>query len=513
MTFTISPAAIAGAIGAGEYADDTVNNDDINWGDIDNLGDEGAVTLAATVTVSDDENTDDDQEIVFTTDNATLESDGDFHYSPDTGTVTATEFVGGGAGLTGVTAAVDTTTIDDTTWSDNANATNTWTFNVSGTDHTMIAGNGKMTFSHALAVGTALSIGDADIAEAELEIIDGATCTTTQLNYLNQSTGTTGTNTTNIVFSTSPTLVTPALGTPSALVGTNISGTAANLTSGNVTNATLTTALTVDTGTLTLTANAANNSVLTIGAGASSISGANTGDNTDAETGDSATAFFDAGTIEHEWGGLQADISGYTGLIAITGADTTAEIDSLDELEGQLAGVTRIVSEAVMPVASTDPDVDAAGELSVDTDGGNEPNSVTLRTFMGTDDQAIFSDTLKHFSFTIAEPDALAQSSFIPVLPNRTGFSFIITKISGESDIDDFDFTLKERDGDGANVTTVEAVQLTTNGTGMYYGSVVFADIDHTVIESGHTVGYDNSEDDATYVTVTISGYFLADVD
>ena len=45
-----------------------------------------------------------------------------------------------------------------------------------------------------------------------------------------------------------------------------------------VTNATLTTALTVDTGTLTLTANVANNSVLTIGAGASSISGANTGD-------------------------------------------------------------------------------------------------------------------------------------------------------------------------------------------------------------------------------------------
>jgi hypothetical protein len=47
----------------------------------------------------------------------------------------------------------------------------------------------------------------------------------------------------------------------------------------------------------------------------------------DAATGDSATAFFDAGTIEHEWGGLQADVSGYTGLVAITGADTTAEID------------------------------------------------------------------------------------------------------------------------------------------------------------------------------------------
>jgi len=64
-----------------------------------------------------------------------------------------------------------------------------------------------------------------------------------------------------------------------------------------LTNATLTTALTVNTGTLTLTADVANNSVLTLGAGASSISGANTGDNTVATSGDSATDFFDAGEI------------------------------------------------------------------------------------------------------------------------------------------------------------------------------------------------------------------------
>jgi hypothetical protein len=53
-----------------------------------------------------------------------------------------------------------------------------------------------------------------------------------------------------------------------------------------VTNATLTTALTVNTGTVTLTGNAANTSVLTIGAGAVSVSGANTGDQTITLTGD-----------------------------------------------------------------------------------------------------------------------------------------------------------------------------------------------------------------------------------
>ena len=64
-------------------------------------------TLATTVTVSDDEATNDNQEIVFTTDNTNLESDGDFHYNPSTGTVTATQFSGGGAGLTGTLTAYD----------------------------------------------------------------------------------------------------------------------------------------------------------------------------------------------------------------------------------------------------------------------------------------------------------------------------------------------------------------------------------------------------------------------
>ncbi len=45
-----------------------------------------------------------------------------------------------------------------------------------------------------------------------------------QLNYLSNATGTTGTTSTNLVFSTSPTLVTPNLGTPSSAVLTNATG-------------------------------------------------------------------------------------------------------------------------------------------------------------------------------------------------------------------------------------------------------------------------------------------------
>ena len=69
----------------------------------------------------------------------------------------------------------DSTTVDDTTWSDGSNATNTWTFDVSGTDHTMAAGSGLMTFSHSVTV-TGLLTGSkailSDVADDNLTLIN-----------------------------------------------------------------------------------------------------------------------------------------------------------------------------------------------------------------------------------------------------------------------------------------------------------------------------------------------------
>ena len=81
----------------------------------------------------------------------------------------------------------------------------------------------KMDTVNPVFSGT-LTVGSAELAEAELEILDGATTTTAQLNYLNAATGTTGTTSTNLVFSTSPVLTTPNLGTPSAVTLTNGTG-------------------------------------------------------------------------------------------------------------------------------------------------------------------------------------------------------------------------------------------------------------------------------------------------
>jgi len=74
-----------------------------------------------------------------------------------------------GASPDTATFALDGTEIDAITWSDNANASNIWTFDVSGTDHTMTAGNGLMTFSHAVTVSGTLTgtlTGNADTATA-----------------------------------------------------------------------------------------------------------------------------------------------------------------------------------------------------------------------------------------------------------------------------------------------------------------------------------------------------------
>ena len=304
---------IWGNITAGELADDTVNNDDINWVDIDNLGDEGAVTLAATVTVTDDEATADNQEIVFTTDNVTLESDGDFHYNPNTGTVTATEFAGGGGSLTAI----------------------------------------------------------------------------------------------------------------------------------------------------------------------------------DAATGDSATAFFDAGTIEHEWGGLQADVSGWTGLFGITGADTSVEVDTSAEMataitdetgSGKLTFATApvFVTSIQLTGANADPAA-AAGTIVYDNtigvmsggglrwyDNDSVRLIVDLETDPSNDDYVVAYDAAADGFYMldssgfggatawddIADPDAAATIDFVTYTQT---IDIGVTDTGGPKSGLILDVT-----GLGAGLTDVVALKITT---------------------------------------------------
>ncbi|MFA6376378.1 MAG: tail fiber domain-containing protein [Candidatus Paceibacterota bacterium] len=118
------------------------------------------------------------------------------------------------------------------------------------------------------ATGTELNLLDGVTATtAELNILDGVTATAAKLNYLSSAGGTTGTNSTNLVFSTSPTLVAPILG---AATATSINGNTITTGTGTLTlgaGKTLTAS-----NTLTLTAT--DGSTLAIGTGGTLGTGA-----------------------------------------------------------------------------------------------------------------------------------------------------------------------------------------------------------------------------------------------
>ena len=154
-------------------------------------GNAATATVATTVTITDNENTDEDNAIIFTAGgdvdggNIGLESDGTLTYNPSTGTVTSTVFVGA------------------------------LTVNASG--------------SSGSCTGNAATVTNGVYTTSKISVL-AATSSSELAGVISDETGSG-----SLVFSNSPTLVTPALGTPSALVGTNISGTAASLTAGTAT--------------------------------------------------------------------------------------------------------------------------------------------------------------------------------------------------------------------------------------------------------------------------------------
>lgn len=209
----------------------------------------------------------------------------------------ASTMTGAGSGFLKKSSA-DTYSLDTSTYI-TTNQTITLSGDVSGSGTTAITtaiGANKVTLAQMAQMATASLLGRATAGTGNPEVLsvsnvqtllglgsaayvntvpvtNGGTGQTTLQSAINALTGavTTGYylrgNGTNVVMSTIQAGDVPTL-------NQNTSGNAAT-----VTNATLTTALTVNTGTVTLIGNVVNTSTLTIGVGASSISGSNTGDN------------------------------------------------------------------------------------------------------------------------------------------------------------------------------------------------------------------------------------------
>ena len=237
------------------------------------------------------------------------------------------------------------------------------------------------------------------------------TTTATKLNYLTSATGTTGTASTKLVFSTSPTLITPALGTPSALVGTNITGTAASFTAGSVTtNANL-------TGDVTSIGNT------TSYAGTLGVSLGGTGQTSATAGADALLPMTTGGDLMY--GGLSGTVTrlanGSAGEVLTSGGTTaaptwTATLTNPMDSDGDL--IVGGSSGAAIKLA--------AGTTSQVLIGGTSPSFGTVTSAMITDDTIVNADI--NTSAAIAGSKIVPASASVPGVVSTGAQTFAGTK-------------------------------------------------------------------------------------
>ena len=153
-----------------------------------------------------------------------------------------------------------------------------------------------------------------------------------------------------------------------------------------------------------------------------------------------------------------------------------------------------------------DPDITVEGHLGYDANGD------VLRGFDGTN-QVALGRKIETIHCTVVLPNDLADSErdAFWMWSNESGMSFVVTGWTAKSDTDDTTLNIEEIDSDGANNATVDAVEIATNGTGLFYGSD--ATITAATIETGHIIVIDFDDTDTPgQVKIAISGYYDANV-
>ena len=432
----------------------------------------GTAAIATDVTITDNENGAEENEVAFVENaagpgNNGLESDSGFTYNPSTGTLTAAEYVGGGVGLTGLTGVnITANTVNEPTL-ETTNAAG------AGTD------NYLLSYNHAGTNFTWVVAGAGDMLKATYDSgVSGGVdiLTTVDSTYASDYV---------------------------LLTGTAV-GTAAPKTDG---------ALTYDATSGTLAATE-------FSGGGGSLTGI------DAATGDSATAFFDAGTIEHEYGGLQADVSGWTGLFGITGADTSVEVDTFAELDTAIADKS-LVNQAdgatwtgthdfggadlEIPQASPGvPGVDGGIEMDF-TDGKLVMQHSSAHAELGGSVDVAIAGLIDSREGTFATPDSLQSEidnwPFMRVDATKYPHGIVITSItltvSGDTSYainvenwDDHDTI------NGAN-PTIDAVSYTAPST----GEVVETAITYATIAAGQIIQIDLPTTDVSWIQIKIEFY------
>jgi hypothetical protein len=207
--------------------------------------------------------------------------------------------------------------------------------------------------------------------------------------------------------------------------------------------------------------------------------------------------------------------------LSVLGSASVGDDDAIyivDDPNGVPAGykvgrhefLLRTLAETLADAA--DPDVDAAGEIGRDSDGANETGDSSLRGYDGAN-QFLYARKLKTLNFTLIEPDGIDAADLIPVWHNTSGMTFTIVEWKAWSDDDDVSFELEELTDqtDFTAITTIDACEVATDGTSVYYGSDTT--ITHAAIEHDHLIAVDfDTSDTPDYLKVTITGWYNSDV-
>jgi hypothetical protein len=164
-------------------------------------------------------------------------------------------------------------------------------------------------------------------------------------------------------------------------------------------------------------------------------------------------------------------------------------------------------------VNGTDPDVDALGEVSFDTDGGNETSDTAFRGWDGYA-QFVVAKQLRHLQATLISPADIPHPDLIPIWANNTGYTFNIIEIDGYTDASNVHFEI-DKTASLDNFTAPTLLNAMVTGANQDSVSCV-SDTTLTVstVEANKviTMTYD-ANDDPNYLKVTITGWFNADVD
>lgn len=220
------------------------------------------------------------------------------------------------------------------------------------------------------------------------------------------------------------------------------------------------------------------------------------------------------------WAAASTDLTDTAALMYLADFDTFAKLDTqiadkalVNKADGAVwSGVHDFGGATSLEIPNgTDPDVTVVGQISNDTDGGNETGDVSIRAFDGTN-QFLVSRKLKTLNFTLLSPSGIDAKDFIPIWHNNTGMTFTVVEWKGWSNIDDvlLDIVIAPAT-DYTDITTVDAVTIDTNGTGVFYGSDTT--ITAGTIAADSTLAIDFGATAPEYVQLAITGWFNSDVD